>query len=120
MALDFFSTVILVPAAVTGELIVALGRTTYVGINSAGNVTFFGIQAVGGNFDGMVVCISSLNNSSLQVTCAHESASASALTSRMRNAGLTDVSGGTGAGALWYRFNTGVSGGRWMMIGKTS
>lgn len=123
MASFLFSTVIH-PPPLTGnqELQLALGRTTYVGLTTTGNVTLFGIfsTAVGGNVDGMVVCLSNLNNNSNQVTGAHESASATATTNRMRNAGLTDVSGGTGAGALWYRFNTGVSGGRWIMIGKTS
>lgn len=121
MAGNLFTTV-LTPAILTGnqELSLALGRTTYVGLTSTGNVSIFGLFATGGNVDGMVVCLSNLNNSAFQFTGMHDNASASALTNRFRNAGLTDVSGGTGAGCLWYRFNSAVSGGRWVMIGKTS
>ena len=121
MAIDLFPTVLTVgPLTGNQELVLALGRTTIVNLTSTGSVTLFGLLASGGNVDGMVVCLSNLNNSSFQFTAQHESASASAVTNRFRNAGLTDVSGGTGAGALWFRFNAAVAGGRWMMIGKTS
>jgi hypothetical protein len=115
-------TTVLTPAILTGnqELVLALGRTTIVNLTSTGNVTIFGLFATGGNVDGMVVCLSNVNNSSFQFTGAHESGSASAATNRFRNAGLTDVSGGTGAGCLWYRYNAAISTGRWIMIGKTS
>jgi hypothetical protein len=120
VAIDLFPTV-LTPAALTGnqELVLALGRTTYVGLTSTGSRTIFGLLASGGNVDGMVVCLSNLNNSAFAFTAQHESASASAATNRFRNRGLADFSGGTGAGAIWYRYNAAVSGGRWIQIGGT-
>lgn len=118
MASDLFGTVISVLLAPgSQELIVALGRTTIINITSPGNVTLTGIFSTTGNVDGMVVCLSNLNNNSFQVTCAHESLAANAV-DRFRNAGLTDVSGGTGAGGLWYRYNGSIS--RFVNLGRTA
>lgn len=123
---SFFFPTVLTPAQYTTpsnqEFVLALGRTTIVNWTSTTNLTFVSLLAIGGNIDGMVVCFSNLNNNSNQLTCAHESSAAAvtAVTNRFHNKGLADVSGGTGAGALWYRYNAAVAGGRWIQIAGTT
>lgn len=104
------------------ELSLALGFKTLVHWTSTQSLTYIGLSLSGGTpVNGQVVCFSNENNSSFQQTFAHESVLEATFAYRFRNAGLTAVAGGTGAGAIWYRYNSTLAGsGRWVMIGKTA
>lgn len=119
MALFLFDTV-LNPAAFTlpnnQEFTgLALGRNTLVNCLSTQTLTFVGLP---GGVDGMVVAFSNINNSTFEIQFAHESGLAVSPDRRFRNAGLTTVSGGSGAGCVWYRYNGVLS--RWIEIAKTA
>ena len=120
MALFLFNRVI-TPAAFTlpdnQQFALELGVTTLVQFSSDRSLTFVGLAATGGNLDGMVVCFSNLNNSSFTLTLAHESSSASTAGNRFRNTALASVTGGTGAGGVWYRYNATVA--RWINLART-
>jgi hypothetical protein len=98
------------------ELSLALGATTIVYMTSTINLTFFGIAAVGGNVDGMVVTLTNITLGSIQHSYAHESGSASTI-NRLWNPGLNTVASGVGIGSITYRFDGTIS--RWTMISKT-
>lgn len=121
MAIFMFPTV-LTPATFTAadnntDLVLALGVTTYVKMVSTQNLTFNGLSAIGGNLDGMVVCLQNVTfTSAFAHSFAHETSSTPA--NRFRNAGLTSVNGGSSIGAVTYRYDGAQL--RWMEIARTT
>ena len=117
---SLFSTV-LTPAAYTlpsnQQFALALGTITLVNWTSDRSLVFVGLAATGGNVDGMVVCLSNLNNNVNSLTLAHDSSLASSPVNRFRNAGLGDTVASTGAGGTWYRYHGVLL--RWIQIGGT-
>lgn len=122
MALFLFDTEIVLASTLPDnqELALALGNKTIVHWTSSQSLTFTSLSLAAGALpvDKMVVCFSNLNNSGFVQNFVHESGAATNAAFRFRNAGLTTVNGGTGAGAIWYRYFGTQS--RWIMIGKTA
>lgn len=117
MGIALFDTT-LTPSAFTTpdnvRMTLALGIKTIVYYTATQSLTFIGLAAIGGNFDGMVVCFSNRNTSAFSLSFAHESGSEAVTTNRLNNVNLATASCLRG-GALWFRFN-GVAG-RWQHIG---
>lgn len=107
------------PAAYTTnqELVLALSATTIVYMTSPGNLSFFGIAAVGGNVDGMVVTLTNITLGSIQHSFLHESSSTSSVVNRLWNPALNTVGSGIGIGSITYRYDGTLA--RWTMISKT-
>lgn len=91
---------------------VAFGTTTLVNVRSDFSKTLSGIAALGGNVDGMVVCICTMNTDAAGISHGNENTN-SAPENRMRHS-----NGGGGVGAAdWYRYNGTLQ--RWYQFMKT-
>lgn len=121
MALFLFDTELtLTGGANNQELSLALGIKTIVHWTSAASLTYVSLSLSGAiPTNGLVVCFSNVSNSSFTQSFDHESVHANVTNPafRFRNAGLTSVNGGTGAGAVTYEYYSTLQ--RWIMIGKT-
>lgn len=100
----------------TQTLFVQLGKVSIVHWTSDRSLSFGGIRATGGNVDGMVVCLSVVNNNSFALILQHEEATFAAPQDRMLNSGLSSVTGISRA--TWYRYRQAADGGvgRWIQI----
>ncbi|HEU4727694.1 MAG TPA: hypothetical protein VFT22_07390 [Kofleriaceae bacterium] len=121
MALFLFNKV-LTPAQFTlpdnQELSLNLGATTIVQMTCDRSLTFIGLAATGGNFDGMTVCFSHIDvSNSFTLSFSNENVGTSSPANRFRNPAGNTISGGTGIGAVWYRYNGTLQ--RWVCIGKS-
>jgi hypothetical protein len=112
---------ILRPASFTSnqELSLSVGPTsTIVFMTSNANRTFFGLAAVGGNQDGMVVCFVNVSNTAnWQHIFAHDSSSASNVINRFLMPGQGNLNTGTGIGSCTVVYNGTMQ--RWLCISDT-
>lgn len=124
MALFLFDTELVVSHTLPDnqELSLALGSKTIVHSTLSQSLSFIGLSASGAiPQDKMVVCFSNVTfTSSFSQTFVHEATSPAPSNPafRFRNAGLANVTGGAGIGAIWYEYYATLQ--RWIMIGKTA
>ncbi len=110
----------LTPAIITtasnNALSLALSATTIVYLTSTNTTTTI-ISLVGtdGNADGMVVCFSNINATSLSFSFSHESVTETTATKRFRNAGSTGITVAQ-YGAVWYRWSSVAQ--RWQSLAR--
>ncbi len=121
MALFLFDTEITLSSGLPNNqrMELALGNKTIVHWTSTQSLTFIGLALTGGltPADHMVAVFSNLNNNSFTQSFANESVTEATAAFRFRNAGLATVTGGTGAGCVWYRYRGAVA--RWIQINQT-
>lgn len=94
----------------------ALGKTTLIEVTLTANVGLRGLEAFGGNVDGMVVTLQNVSTG-FSLSAVHDTGTPS--TDRFLNAGLSTVSAagsGTGLGALTFRYDGTRQ--RWMHLGS--
>lgn len=128
MALPLFDTIIQpITISASTELSLALGSKTLVFLTGASSFSLYGIAAVGGNQDGMVVVLCNVCNAAVNYAAQHESGLASAAANRFLHANLvavtigvnTPLGGiGSGVGGAAYRY-FGGSINRWILMSHT-
>ncbi len=125
MASPWFDTTLSLTIASNGELSVALGSRSLVLVTGSSSFQIYGIAAVGGNQDGMVVVVANIQNGAASFTALNESLLASSPLNRLRNHNANDYAigistpfgSGSGVGAAVYRYFGTTQ--RWIMMSRT-